>query len=122
MYSNDESIQSPGLAKRLATSYAIGFITLLAALFITLYFSIETILNKDIDDDLREDIEQYQQMYITSGLQKVIEELEIESSEEGGESEFIRLFNIAGNTYFESDLSSWQEALSLLFPKSIFCT
>ena len=105
------------LSFRLTLWYATVFLLCLLAALITLYLSLNTILNSRMDDDLHEDIAEFNELFKEDGLEALIQEIqrEVNSSDEG--EIFLRLFDQQGIPLFSSDLSEWK-GLDSTFPPS----
>ncbi len=75
---------------------------------VTLYVSINTILNNRLDADLHEDIAEFNELFAEEGMEEVIQEMkrEINSSDES--EIFLRVVDEKGTSVFSSDLSEWE--------------
>jgi len=96
------------LGFRLTFWYASAFLSCLVAALFTFYVCMDTILMNRMDDDLREDIAEFQELLSDGGLEKVISEMtrEINSSDES--EVFLRLLDRQGTVVFSSDVSEWE--------------
>lgn len=93
------------LSFRLTFWYASAFLVCLVAALLAFYVYMNTILSNRMDDDLREDIAEFQELLSDGGLEKVISEItrEINSSDES--EIFFQLFDRQGKIVFGSDVS-----------------
>ena len=108
------------LSFRLTFWYASAFLVCLVAALLAFYVYMNTILSNRMDDDLREDIAEFQELLSDGGLEKVISEItrEINSSDES--EIFFQLFDRQGKIVFGSDVSEWEgldAETNALFPK-----
>lgn len=96
------------LSFRLTLWYASAFLVCLIAALMTLYLSIQTLLNSRMDSDLREDIAEFRELLIEEGMDEVTREIdrEMNSSDEG--EVFLRLYNNERTILFSSDMSDWE--------------
>ncbi len=96
------------LTFRLTFWYALTFIGFIAIAILVFYMSLKGILDQRMEDDLREDIAEFQTLYQKQGLEKLINEIEreVKSGEEG--KLFIRLLDDNGKQIYASDLNHWQ--------------
>lgn len=96
------------LSFRLTLWYASMFIVFLLVALLFSYLAINSILNKRMDDDLAEDIDEFRLLFSTSGLQPVLKEIEREAGSGNAETVFLRLLDKEGDTIFASDLEDWR--------------
>ena len=106
----------PSLAKKLTLSFTFTFICLLAVLFITLYSSIGTLLEHQMNEDLEEDVEELTLLYQQAGLTSLLAELRSEIAFDEHEKVFIRLFDNNKSLIYQSPLDYWQ-GLDLSIPE-----
>ncbi len=113
------------LSSRLTLWYVSTFAIFLVLLLIVLYWSINTILDRRIDEDLVEDIEEFSLLLESDGIEKVKGEIQREIGADDQDSVFIRLLNHQGQSMFSSDLTAWpnigtddERAIALLTPTS----
>ena len=97
------------LSFRLTFWYAVSFVSLLLIALITLYISINSTLNARINEDLQEEITEFQNLYKLGGLDRVIEEIQLEQESEDPEDFFIRILDSSGELISSSNLSHWNE-------------
>ncbi|MGB0908933.1 MAG: ATP-binding protein [Nitrospirales bacterium] len=97
------------LAFRLTLSYTSAFLVSSIAAFCVLYLSVNTILNTRMDEDLMEDITEYQVLHSAEGRDRVIQELEREVGSDDEGQVFLRLLSEQGEEVYSSDLSEWSE-------------
>jgi len=95
------------LAFRLTLTYSAAFLVSAIATLCVLYLSINSILNNRMDEDLKEDIMEYQVLHSAEGMNRVIQELEREVGSDDEGQVFFRLLNKEGQEVFASDLSEW---------------
>ena len=121
MFSRGTMIKLPNtLGFRLTFWYASAFLVCLVAALLALFIYLDTILNNRMDEDLREDIAEFQELLTEGGRNKVISEIkrEINSSDES--EVFLRLLDGHGKVVFSSDVSEWEgldAATTLIVPK-----
>lgn len=96
------------LAARLALCYAGIFVLFFSLAFIFCYGFINSVLYQQIDEDLEEDIVEFQTLLVAEGLDRVKAELDREMISDGAEGLFLRLWNEYGEIVFSSDVSAWQ--------------
>ena len=96
------------LAFRLTLWYAMAFVGFLLCALLALYLSINSILNARMDDDLEEDIAEFQILLEEGGAQRVIGEIEREAAAGKDSSIFLRLLDGSGAQIFSSDLTHWK--------------
>ncbi len=97
------------LAARLTLWYAAIFVVFTGVAFILFYFSINSILNNQMDEDLEEDIEEFALLLKTDGIQWVKKEIQREVMSDDPEDIFLRLLDGEGRQLFSSDLKPWGE-------------
>ncbi len=110
------------LGFRLTFWYVSAFLVCLVAALLALYLYLDTILNNRMDDDLREDIAEFQELLTDDGLDKVISEIEREINSSDESEVFLRLLDGQGTVSFSSDVSEWEgldAATTLVFQKDI---
>lgn len=96
------------LAFRLTFWYASAFILFLLIALLALYLSINSILAERIDDDLREDIDEFSMLLDNAGLDRVKNELKREILPGEEQHAFLRLLDTRGHILFSSDMSHWK--------------
>jgi len=96
------------LAFRLTFWYTLVVIVLITIAFNASYYSLQKTLNQNMDNDLLEDIVEFQMLYQNEGLDGILREIEheVESSKE--EKSFFQLFDKNGIQIYSSDLSHWK--------------
>ncbi len=95
------------LASRLTRHYAGAFALFLAAAFIALYAAVSALLSYRMDEDLSEDIEEFQHFYHAGGDSELIAELQKEAATEDPEETFLRLLDGDGKVLYVSNLHYW---------------
>lgn len=96
------------LGFRLTLWYASAFLVCLGVTFMGLYLSLSSILNSRMDEDLREDIEEFQELYRDHGIEEVISEIEREVNENNESEIFLRVYDAKRNVLYHSDMSDWE--------------
>lgn len=100
------------LAFRLTLWYTVVFIASSAALLGGLYYALSSVMNSRMDEDLQEDIEEYQEVLAQRGMMVLQQELEREIA--GGDETrvFLRLLDNEGLQAFATDLTHWSGVVS----------
>ena len=98
------------LALRLTLWNASIYIAFFGSAFVLFYLSINTIMHRDLDEDLEEDIAEYRMLLETGGLATIKLEIEREFFSDDPEDSFFRIMDSKGSTLFTSDLSGWEDA------------
>lgn len=109
MWSNNTRFRFPNtLTFRLTLWYACAFVFFLSMAFTGLYLATNTILNERMDEDLLEDINEYNELFEFGGRERVLGEI-LREVKSGDQSEiFIRLLNHQGQILYSSDLTDWE--------------
>lgn len=110
MSSRGTMIKLPNtLGFRLTFWYASAFLVCLMAALLAFYIYMDTILTSRMDEDLREDIAEFQELLSAGGLEKVIAEInrEINSSDET--EVYLRVLDPKGKVVFSTDVSEWED-------------
>ena len=81
------------LAARLALWYAGIFILFTGSAFLLFYFSINTILDQRIDEDLQEDIAEMRSLYADGGMAALKTEIRREVAQDNADEIFLRLLD-----------------------------
>jgi signal transduction histidine kinase len=111
------------LASRLTLWYAGIFILFTGSAFLLFYFSINTILDQRIDEDLEEDIVEMRSLYNDAGIAGIKAEIQREVAQDNTDEIFLRLLNSNGIELFASDMSHWRSLVSdLAAPGSLTTT
>jgi len=97
------------LAARLTFWYSAAFYLLLLVSLVGMFIAVSTLLETRMENDLREDIEEFNILYQQHGLNRVLFEINQEIMYENPEHFFIRLFNSQGELLLHSDLSQWRQ-------------
>jgi len=95
------------LTFRLTLGYAATFIIFLVAAFYCSYLLIETNLNNEMNDDLSEDLAEFNSLYKDGGIENVIDEIERDIKSVDSDDEFVQLFDLHGQQIFSSDDTHW---------------
>jgi len=104
------------LSGQLTWLYAISYGLVLIIALLSLYLSINFILNKRIAEDLEEDVDELTAYFNTRGLDQLLEEIDRESETGASDEFFIALFNTEQKLVASSDLSEWPLFTELLTP------
>lgn len=96
------------LSFRLTFWYASTFLVCLVGSLLALYVYLDTIFTSRMDEDLKEDIAEFRELWDDGGLEKVISEIirEINSSDET--EVFLRVLDPNGKVVFSTDVSEWE--------------
>ena len=97
------------LSFRLTLWYASLFVLFLMLALLVSYIAVDSILEKRMDDDLEEDIEEFTLLMSESGLQRVMDEIQREAGSGNSKDVVLRLFDSNNNEIFSSDLQYWPE-------------
>ena len=96
------------LSSRLTFWYSTTSTLIITILFTVFYFAFDARLMEEIDDDLEEDISEYQQILQEDGIKGIEAEITRENKEVGeSENAFIRILDKAGNVFYSTDLEHW---------------
>lgn len=97
------------LASRLTFWYAVIFVLFSTTAFLLFYFSVDSILDDQLQEDLFEDIEEFRLLYQSEGKVRLLVELEREVLMEDQATVFFRLLDSNGKRIFSSNLDAWDE-------------
>lgn len=97
------------LASRLTFWYAVIFVLFSTTAFLLFYFSVGSILDDQLQEDLFEDIEEFRLLYQSEGKVRLLVELEREVLMEDQATVFFRLLDSNGKRIFSSNLDAWDE-------------
>lgn len=95
------------LALRLTIWYAAIFAASSILVLAFAYLLIVAVVERHTDDDLREDIEEFAMLLVAGGLERLEAEIEMETTAEGSDNVFFRVWNADDREVMASDLSSW---------------
>jgi len=95
------------LTRRLTLFYAIAFILFLGTSFFALYWFVGTALDNRLDEDLREDIEDFSELLVLQKQSGVVQEMEKEVIAGEHESVFLLLYRSDGSLIHSTDLEYW---------------
>ena len=95
------------LMARLTLYYAMAFIVLLGLCFTLLYWSVGTVFDQRMDEELQEDIAELSQLLQQSGFTALVQELDAEASGKETESLFIFVYDRSTTPVYVSDLTHW---------------
>ena len=88
--------------------FVASFTAFLVLAFLVSYLAMSTLLNDDIEEDLTEDIEEFQMMYDSGGLESVAAEIDREGQSTEADGEFIQLVDAKAKVLYSSNLTAWQ--------------
>jgi len=89
-------------------SRTVGAISLcLAIAFIGLYMAIARVIDRDLDDDMLEDIQEFNVVYRQGGDEAVIAEMQRETQGGDNESVFLRFLDGNNRLLYTTDLHHW---------------
>lgn len=101
-------IKYSSLSTRLTLWYSLSFSLSIALAFAALYLSFASILMDRMDEDLVEDIEEYQRIFDEEKLAGIEAEITRESWDtDESEQSFIRLLNTKGEQIYSTELADW---------------
>ena len=96
------------LAFRLTVYYALIFTVSAGCALFVIYFMTSAVLDRNLDLDLRGDVEEYVDLLGEEGVDPLFKELQAETRYEGSENFFFRIVSAEGKEIIASDLSPWQ--------------
>ena len=96
------------LAARLTVWFAGIFILFTGSAFLLFYYSINTILDQRIDEDLEEDIVEFRSLHADQGIERVTTEIQHEVQADNADEIFLRLLDRTGTALFSTDMSHWR--------------
>lgn len=95
------------LAFRLTLWYTLIFLVSSMALFGVVYYTLSTVMDSRISEDLQEDIVEYRQLLAQSGMAVLRQELNQEVAIGDDKNVFLRLVDNQGQQLFATNLSHW---------------
>ena len=96
------------LATRLTLWYSLLSTMSFVLVFALAYFLVATLLLRQVDDDLVEDVEDFGDVYGERGLEGLWAQLQQEVEEDGAQNLFFQLFDEQGTPLRSTNDSSWQ--------------
>ncbi|MCG6918322.1 MAG: HAMP domain-containing histidine kinase [Deltaproteobacteria bacterium] len=108
MYLNKMLRPPRTLASRLTLWYAGIFIISTLVAFGAFYLVISTVISKNTDQDLMEDVQGYSSMLTAEGIDQVKSEMAWEALSDGQEHIFLRLLTMDGKEVAATDMSAWR--------------
>ena len=96
------------LVSRMTVWFVASFAVFLMLAFLISYFAMSALLNAEIEEDLIEDIQEFQLFYDKGGIDAVKAEIDRESQSDEVDEEFLQLLDVTGNVLYSSDLSAWE--------------
>jgi signal transduction histidine kinase len=107
MYSKALNEHRHTIAFRLTLWYAGVFAFSSIAAFAVAYFVLVSVVQQRTDEDLLEDLEEFAQLFATGGLERVTEEMNIDTGGDEASQVFFRLWTADGEPLLSTDLSDW---------------
>jgi len=95
------------LASRVTLWHSTALVIFFSIAFPAFYLTIDTVVQRQIDEDLIEDIAEFHDLWRTGGIDQVKEEIESEIASESPAHLFIRLLDRSGGTLYATDMSHW---------------
>lgn len=95
------------LAFHLTVWYAVAMCAFVLLLFVALYSSVTTLLDRKMNADLREDLAEYSMLYRSEGLLRLQKEMDRETLGAEAQLVFLQLLNRNGEVLYSTDLSAW---------------
>ncbi|NKB34896.1 MAG: HAMP domain-containing protein [Pseudomonadales bacterium] len=104
-------VKPESLAGRLTVWYT--FVSSILFLFAigTIYFLTSTVLLNQVDEDLEDDLEEFNELYVAQGIVPLWQELQQEAIEDGSSQVLFRLYTEDGSMLRNSDDGYWQDYL-----------
>lgn len=102
-------LKPPSLAGRLTVWYTIVSTTLFLLAIGTIYFLTSTVLLNQVDDDLEDDIDEFNEIFRQQGIVGLWQDLQQEASADGSEQILFRLYTERGELLRTTDDGSWSE-------------
>lgn len=102
----------PTLAVGLTLWYTGIFVLFTGGAFLLFYFTIDTLLDQRIDEDLEEDIVEFRNLYREDGIEGIKTEIQRELQSESANEIFLRLLDRNGSELYASDMSHWRSRLT----------
>ena len=88
--------------------FVASFAVFLILAFLISYFAMSTLLKADLEEDLIEDVEEFQILYESGGFEAVAAEIDREAQSAEVDGEFLQLLDANGKRIYSSDLSAWE--------------
>ena len=98
------------LSFRLTRAYAVTFSLFFVAALITSWWMLHRALDLQTEESLIADIREFSTLFDSGGMPRVIEEIQLELSENGAKRSCFLIVNSQRQTIYSSDLSHWQSA------------
>jgi len=108
MFSNTKTSWPATLATRLTLWYTLLSTLSFVLVFVLAYALVATLLLRQVDDDLVEDIEEFNDSFIGFGLEGMWSQLQQEVTADGDQNLFFQLFDGQGVPLRRTSDSSWQ--------------
>ena len=102
-------IKPASLAGRLTVWYTFTSTILFLFAIGTIYFLTSTVLLNQVDEDLEDDIEEFDALFSREGIVPLWQELEAEATEDGQSQVLFRLFTIDGDLLRTTDDGTWND-------------
>ena len=101
------------LGFRISFWYTLTFSVFLLTALITLYYGVSTLIDNRVDDDLFDDLEEYQILYSKGGLERLRQEIDKEIYSGESESSFVRLLDSDYHEIYTTE--QWNSELQAAF-------
>jgi heavy metal sensor kinase len=108
MYSEKLSKIVHSLSFRLTLWYAAVFILSSCVAFLLFYVLITSVVRQRIDDDLREEVVTFSNIFTIDGLQAVERLAVLEAQAAGEKKIFFRILSLNGEVFSSSNMSYWE--------------
>ncbi len=102
-------LKPASLAGRLTVGYTIASTALFLIAVATVYFLTATVLLNQVDEDLVEDIEEFNESFRREGMVGLWRELQQEAQADGSEQILFRLYTEDGSMLRNTDDGTWSE-------------
>lgn len=106
------------MAYRLTIRYTSAFILFFGLASLLFYLLVTAVLDNQMQEDLKEDIEEFTRFYKKGGLPLIQEEIIKEMLSEDADTVFFAVIDSAGNIRLSSDLATWSEGIRAAARKS----
>ncbi len=100
-------LKPPSLAGRLTVWYTLVSTLLFLLAIATIYLFTGSVLSRQVDEDLLEDITEFEDLLLQRGLDGMWQQLQAEAAADGSEQILFRLFSPGGELLRSSDDGTW---------------
>ena len=101
-------LKPPSLAGRLTVWYTIVSTALFTVAIATVYFLTATVLLNQVDEDLEEDIEEFNESFRREGMVGFWREMQQEAQADGSDQILFRLYTEDGSMLRSTDDGTWR--------------